>query len=182
MSLLFNRPFPAFRKGDETTKKKQLEIVLQGVSPLDKPRVELEQYQTPAGMAAEILYGAFMEGHIAGTDVLDLGCGSGVFTLGSAWLGAARVTGVDVDPKALAKLRDNICDTGPPEVIDLFQTDVADFRPGRTYDTCVMNPPFGAQMRGADRPFLAKAMELSRVIYTLHMTDTADFIHRFVRA
>ena len=157
-------------------------MMLQGVSPLDEPDVALEQYQTPAGMAAEILYGAYMEGHIAGRNVLDLGCGSGIFSLGSAWLGAAHVTGVDVDPKALAKLRANITGTKTPEIIELFQTGVADFQPGRTYDTCVMNPPFGAQMQHADRPFLARAMELSRVIYTLHMTDTADFIRRFVRA
>ena len=146
---------------------------------LEEPNVELEQYPTPAPIAAEILYGAMMDENIVGKNVLDLGCGSGVFTLGAALLGANRVVGVDVDPEALSKLQENMMEIGVPEVVSLFLSDVKDFQPGRTFDTCVMNPPFGAQKKGADRPFLKKAMELSRTIYSLHMTRTEDFIEKF---
>jgi len=163
-------------------KKKRLEIILEKVVGIKGPNVDLEQYRTPAPIAAEILFNARMAGHIHDKDVLDLGCGSGIFTIGSAWLGANRVVGVDIDQRALITLRENIIETGAPEVISLFVSDVKEFNPGRTFDTCIMNPPFGSQEKGADRPFLEKAIELCSTIFTMHMASTTSFIEKFVRA
>jgi ribosomal protein L11 methyltransferase len=42
-----------------------------------------------------------------GATVIDYGCGSGILGIAAARLGAARVTGVDIDPQALAATRDN---------------------------------------------------------------------------
>ncbi len=153
--------------------------MLEKIRPIAEPNVKLEQYPTPSPIASEILFSALMEGHVDGKSVLDLGCGSGIFTLGSAWLGANKVTGVDIDPEAIATVRENIIDTGVPGEIELYLLDVNDFHPDGTYDTCIMNPPFGAQKKGADRPFLEKAMELCNTIYSLHMSDTSDFIRKF---
>ena len=47
-------------------------------------------------------------------------------------------------------------------------------------DTVLMNPPFGAQKKHADRPFLRKAMELAHVVYSLHLLKTQDFIQKEV--
>jgi len=160
-------------------KKKRLEILLEKIRPLREPNVELEQYRTPAAIASEILFSALMEGHVDGKNVLDLGCGSGIFTLGSAWLGANKVFGVDIDPDAIETVRQNIIETGVPGEIELYLSDVNDFHPDTTYNTCIMNPPFGAQKKGADRPFLEKAMELCTTIYSLHMSDTEDYIRKF---
>ncbi len=44
---------------------------------------------------------------VAGTSVLDYGCGSGILAIAAAKLGAARVDAVDVDPLALATTVDN---------------------------------------------------------------------------
>lgn len=163
-------------------KKKRLEIILEKVVGIEGPNVDLEQYWTPAPIAAEILFNARMAGHIHDKDVLDLGCGSGIFTIGSAWLGAKKVVGVDVDQRALLTLRENIIETGAPEVISLFLSDVKEFNPGRTFDTCIMNPPFGSQEKGADRPFLEKAIELCSTVFTMHMASTTTFIEKFVGA
>jgi ribosomal protein L11 methyltransferase len=42
-----------------------------------------------------------------GATVLDYGCGSGILAIAAAKLGAARVTGVDIDPQAIAVSRAN---------------------------------------------------------------------------
>jgi ribosomal protein L11 methyltransferase len=41
------------------------------------------------------------QGDLAGKQVIDYGCGSGILGIGAALLGAARVTAVDTDPQAL---------------------------------------------------------------------------------
>lgn len=52
----------------------------------------------------------------------------------------------------------------------------------RTFDTVIMNPPFGTkQNAGIDMKFLAAAMSLSRnVVYSLHKSSTRDFIEKKV--
>ena len=43
-----------------------------------------------------------------------------------------------------------------------------------------MNPPFGAQKKGSDRPFLRKSLELSSVVYSIHNAQSAEFIKKFI--
>lgn len=43
----------------------------------------------------------------AGATVIDYGCGSGILAIAAARLGASRVTGIDIDPQALAASRAN---------------------------------------------------------------------------
>lgn len=44
---------------------------------------------------------------VAGTDVLDFGCGSGILAIAALKLGARAAFAVDIDPQALAAARDN---------------------------------------------------------------------------
>ena len=48
----------------------------------------------------------------AGATVLDYGCGSGILAIAAAKLGAARVTGVDIDPQAVDAARANAAANG----------------------------------------------------------------------
>ena len=59
-------------------KLKNLEMMLQRLAGFTRPRASLEQYQTPAPLAARLLYHALMKGDIEGKQVCDLGCGTGV--------------------------------------------------------------------------------------------------------
>src|SRR5674476_663160 len=82
-------------------KLKRLEMILQRLSGYTHPRAALEQYQTPAPLAARLLYHALMKGDIEGKTVCDLGCGTGVLAIGTALLGAELVKGVDRDPEVI---------------------------------------------------------------------------------
>ena len=46
--------------------------------------------------------------------------------------------------------------------------------------TVVMNPPFGAQAKGNDRPFLLSALKHSDVVYSIHNCGSHNFISQFI--
>lgn len=153
-------------------KKRELEIRLERVLPHPDPKAGLEQYATPAPIAADLLYFAHGKGDIAGRKVLDAGCGTGILGIGAALLGAAEVIGVDTDQEALAVAMENAWRAGVE--LSLLTMEVGEF-PERV-DTVVQNPPFGAQRRHADRPFLETAMRLGQVVYTIHNAETEPWV------
>jgi putative methylase len=161
-------------------KLRRLEMTLQRIRGYQHPTASLEQYQTPAPLAARLLYHALMKGDIEGKRVCDLGCGTGVLAIGAVLLGAEKVSGVDVDPEAVATANANA---------RLFDADiefiVADVRnaelPGRigSCDTVIMNPPFGAQTPHADRPFVDLALVVAPVIYSIFNAGSTQFIETY---
>ncbi len=159
-------------------RQKQLEILLERVRPFPSPRADLEQYALPAPAAAALLHFARMRGDLSGT-AYDLGCGTGILAIGAALFGARRVVGVDRDPGALAAARENAADLGAE--VEWLDADVASLDPEtHRADTVLMNPPFGAQRRGADRPFLRKALELAPVVYGFGNRGSEEFVKRFI--
>ena len=86
-------------------KKKELEIILQKVPEFEKPSPALEQYITPAGIAADIIYIAHQYGDIENKVVFDLGCGTGIFAIGATLTGAKTVIGFDIDKKSIEKAK-----------------------------------------------------------------------------
>ncbi|MCX8174450.1 MAG: METTL5 family protein [Thermoplasmata archaeon] len=155
-------------------RKRHLEILLSGLENLEEPDVALEQYSTPPGIAAEILYIAYTLGDIVGKNVIDLGCGCGIFAIGAAILGAKKSAGIDADPRAVEKAMENAAKLGvEPE---FFCSDVEDVT--GSYDTVLQNPPFGCQSKHADLPFVKKAAEIGKVIYSLHRAETERFIEQ----
>lgn len=135
------------------------------------PRLDLEQYATPAEIAAPLLFEARALGDIEGRDVVDLGAGTGVLAIGAALLGA-RVRAVEVDAVALGAAREAAGRLGAR--VEWIEGDVGSWR-GRA-DTVVMNPPFGAQRRGADRAFLDAAFQTAPVVYSMHHAPTLPFV------
>ncbi len=119
------------------------------------PDAALEQYRTPAAVAADLLWEAHQDDAIRGRDVVDLGCGTGMFCVGAMVLRARSVTGVDIDAGALAMISDDRIRTIHADI-----NDVAQGQPPLRADTVLMNPPFGAQNSGADRPFYAAAARI----------------------
>ena len=139
------------------------------------PSAALEQVMTPAPAAAELLFSAFAAGDLLGRSVLDLGSGTGRLAIGAALLGASPVRGVELDSRLLAAAREAAATEGVS--VDFVRTDVIAVT--ETAETVVMNPPFGAQRRHADRPFWDAAFRLAgRSVYAFGLADSRSFIAR----
>jgi len=163
-------------------KLRQLEMTLQKLSGYAKPRPSLEQYMTPAPLAARLLYHALMKGDIRGKAVCDLGSGTGILAIGAALLGAGPVKGVEKDPGAVAVARENAARLGVE--VEFIVSDIQDtaLPPGiGSCDTVVMNPPFGAQKVHADRPFIDLALSIAPVTYSIFNAGSAPFIKAYTR-
>ena len=80
--------------------QRKLEMLLEAIEGFSDPEIELEQYQTPSPLAAEILHFAFMQRDLDDS-VQDLGCGTGILAIGAKLLGVRNVVGYDADPRAL---------------------------------------------------------------------------------
>lgn len=156
------------------TKKKHLEMAIQKVPKHPNPKVNLEQYSTPATIAADLLWNAYSLGDIADKKVMDLGCGTGIFAIASKLLGAASAIGVDIDKDSI-DLASSYC-----EDVDFICSDICDLENDFDVDTIFQNPPFGSQKnakKGADLKFISKAIELSpKVLYSFHMASTEEFL------
>lgn len=169
--------------GAPRLKLRQLEQALQEAEAFEKPSVLLEQYPTPADLAARMLYTAEASfADVEGAFVADLGTGCGVLAIGCALLGAEHVVGVEIDAAAARVAAANASALDAP--FDLVLADVAALPEagggwcGRV-DTVVMNPPFGTKAKGADMLFLHRAMRLVRpggAVYSLHKTSTRDHV------
>ncbi len=89
--------------------------------------------------------------------------------VGAALLGAQRVDAFEVDHRAVAAARGRgaawVAGTSPT-----WRTSPTDA------ETVVMNPPFGAQQRGADRPFWDVAFARPRAVYAFALADSRTFI------
>ncbi len=155
-------------------KQRELEIKLQRLKSFDNPKARLEQYATPAKIAADMLYTAPGLGDIQGKRVIDLGCGTGIFSIGAYMLGAKEVTGTDIDKDVIAIARDNSKNARCQVSFDCITVE----KTSGEWDTCIMNPPFGSQTKHADLPFLDKALEISNVIYSLHNSETLPFLRK----
>ena len=154
-------------------RKLELEIMLSKIKPHPAPTPNLEQYTISADTAATMLYiAAYSNRDIVDRTVLDLGCGTGRLAIGAALLGAKEVVGVDLDKTGVKAAFESSVATGVKERTQWVVADVDSVR--GYFDTVLENPPFGVQKRGADRKFLAKALELGRVTYSLHKRPHGD--------
>lgn len=158
-----------------TMKKRELEIRLQAVRGFESPSAQLEQYMTPATIAADMLFEAYSRGDIRDLKVMDLGCGTGMLSIGAALLGAGMVVGFDTDPDALRIAEANAWDLGAD--ISFSRARIDEIEEGA--DTVVMNPPFGCLTPHADRPFLERALALSDCVYSIHMASTLGFVEAY---
>ena len=149
-----------------------LERMLSRIPSHPAPRADLEQYATPADVAAPLLFEAFTLGDIEGKRVADLGCGTGILGIGAAVLGAREVVAIDLDEGAVEVAAEHA--RRHSLEMEFRIGDVREWND--SVDTVLMNPPFGAQTKHADRPFLEAAFRSANVVYSLHNAPTREFV------
>jgi putative methylase len=161
-------------------KQRQLEIILQQIPKPTKPIAHLEQYMTPATIAADVIFTAYNWGDIHEKIVVDLGCGTGIFAVGAYLMGAQKVTGYDIDPNIITIAKEYTKKKQYP--VEFHTQDITSIQ--TTCDTVLMNPPFGAQKANlkADRKFIEKGFEIASVLYSFHLNKTIPFFEKMITA
>ncbi|MGD0643628.1 MAG: METTL5 family protein [Candidatus Bathyarchaeia archaeon] len=154
-------------------RKLDLELFFSKIAPQPTPQVRLEQYTVSESIASTLLYiAAYANNDIIDRTVLDLGCGTGRLALGASYIGAKNVVGVDVDELAIKTAVKNSLKAGLTGNVQWIIGDINAIV-GR-FDTVLQNPPFGVQIREADRAFLGKALEVGTSVYSLHNHPQTD--------
>jgi len=151
--------------------KKKLAILLESLEAFSVPKVSLEQYPTPSGLAAEIAVTANLLDRERDF-FIDLGCGTGILAIAMSLIGF-KTAGVDIDLDALKVAVSNARKLNSNASFVL--ADVRNFSVKKRVGV-VMNPPFGIKRRHADKAFLEKAFEIGSVIYSIHSAGSEEFV------
>ena len=159
--------------------------LLQQTEGFSNPNIKLEQYCIDAKSAVDIVFFAGVEfNDIKNRLILDLGAGTGRLSIACAYLQANYVLSIDIDFSALKILKRNINKYSLESIIFPICSDINHLELFRNINlegfhiTTIMNPPFGVQKKKADRFFLAKAFDISQVIYSIHLANPN--VHQFI--
>lgn len=143
----------------------ELKILLSDLATFSNPDPALEQYPTPPQIAADMVNRLTMD--CDGTDIIDLGTGTGLLAIGAAVQGY-HVTGYDIDSDAISIARQNKKQVEPDHgELDLsfLEKDITAIE--TQADAVIMNPPFGIQERDSNTVFLETAFASSPLVYAL---------------
>ncbi|MCG3215254.1 MAG: 50S ribosomal protein L11 methyltransferase [Candidatus Heimdallarchaeota archaeon] len=159
-------------------KQKDLEILLSQLSKFTNPKIHLEQYQTPPRLVAMIAWRALQLGDIENKVVADFCSGTGLFAIASKILGAKKVYAFELDPEAMEIAKNNakMADTD----IKFILKDVRDI--DMTFNTVLMNSPFGIKGSVKDQEFLRHALVKADTSYSIHLFQEKNitFLKKFV--
>jgi predicted RNA methylase len=188
-------------------KLKELQSRLEQVETFEKPKLHYEQYITTPHLASQIVYNIDqMYDDLNGKMVCDLGCGTGMLSIGCSFMMANYILGVDIDSDALSICRKNFdfFDLYDTSAVDFLQMDIKqlnkyNFNFENYFDTLIMNPPFGTKNQklesndqdkddeelkslGVDLIFLKMATKLTNnAIYSIHKSVTRNYIKNIAK-
>ena len=157
--------------------KQDLELELSKLKSFENPSMELEQYATPASIAAEWIWLMALRGEVAGKIFFEGERGAGILGIGLLFMGAKKVYFVDKDESAM-----KLCMKNYQTVADEYEVGEAEFVVqdirlfDENVDVVVQNPPFGTKNAHVDKVFLEKAFSVAPVVYSMHKFSTKQFV------
>ena len=158
---------------------------LESLETFSSPKDYLEQYQTPASVAGEMIHYISNNYSIQNYSIADLGCGTGILGIAAALCGCKNVFLFDIDEETLEIAKNNVESLELSDNIQIIQTDVNQLRLckklNKYFDLVITNPPFGIRSEnGADVEFLKTASYLcNNTIFSLHKFSTVNFLKKF---
>lgn len=162
--------------------KKDLEIALAGLRGFSEPRWELEQYATPAEIAADWLWQAALKGDLNGKVIADLACGPGILGIGALLMGARKVFFVDKSEEAIRICRENYGIIQKEYLIGQGEFVIGNIKVfDEEAEVILENPPFGTKEKHADKLFLEKAFSVGKVVWSMHKSTTKGFVEAIAR-
>lgn len=164
-------------------RKRDLERIIGSIPGFLHPKVELEQYVSPPHLVSRLIWiAAFTFNDVYGKRIADLCSGTGRLGLAAALLGARLVLMVDIDAEAVRISWEQAKKLGLDMVVDVVCSDVRRLSLSRMFDVVVQNPPFGVKRRGADLEVLSVSMNLARVVYSVHKSETKHHVIKWVES
>ena len=160
-------------------RQRQLAMLLSRLPLIENPLLSLEQYPTEGDLASKWIYKIYERGDIVDRTITDLGSGNGILGFACALMGAKSVKMIELDESSVEiissnkeLLRNELENVGYP-TIDIINHRVTSRLPDDFQsNTIIMNPPWGRQTKGADRPFLEAAFNSNaEVIHLMHSSE-----------
>ena len=157
--------------------QRDLEIELSKLSSFEQPSFELEQYATPARIAAEWVWSMALKREVAGKVFLDAASGPGILGIGLLLMGAKKVYFLDKDHQIMQVCIHNYNQVQKEYEIGLAEFIVEDVTLfDAEVDIVVQNPPFGTKEKHIDKFFLEKAFKTAKIVYSMHKYSTKQFV------
>ena len=157
--------------------KKELELELEKLKGFLEPSWELEQYATPASIAADWLWQAALKSDLSGQVILDAACGPGILGIGALLLGAKKVYFLDKSESSI-----KLCQKNYEKVKSEYEIGEAEFITSdirlfdQEVDLVLQNPPFGTKEKHIDKLFLETAFKVSKKVWSMHKSVTKSFV------
>jgi HemK-related putative methylase len=99
-------------------------------------------FPTDCGLSLLVALNGVGAPTLAGKTVLDIGCGSGIYTVAALLTGAHHVTALDINPAAAGVTRANVLHNGlDPSRLSCVSSGLADYTPAQKFDVVITNPP-----------------------------------------
>ncbi len=164
-------------------KKHELINIIQDLQTFSSPKLKFEQYITdPVATADLFYYMAIEQRDLMGHILIDFGCGPGNLSVAGALMGAEHIFAIDIDSQVLEICQENLTRLGIQDQVTLINMDITspEFIPNITAQirniqsegqsiVGVSNPPFGVYNRGVDVKFVAQALHVVDVLYSIHL-------------
>lgn len=139
----------------------------------------MRDWQPVCPASTDLLFGWLQEEGLAGSSVMDVGCGTGELIVRALDAGAARATGADLSSEAIAQASNQVREAGFEDRVDLWVGDAA-VEPLEAHDVVVLDKVICCYP-DADA-LIARSTAAARRVYAFAVPESRGFWGFLARA